>query len=126
MKLALLAVFLALPVFAQDFVAAGASFAGTTVTPFGTYAHSLGSGIFSFETVQVTQIHVKPQITFQTVALQDFGYDFSTLLPANIQKHFGLIGLGGLGASASSTALAGAFDGGGLGVIHTPHLEIVL
>lgn len=126
MKRILFLALLALPLFAQDFVAAGAQFSGTTVTPFGTYAHALDSGIRLLETVQVTQIHVKPSITFQTVALQEFGYDVSTLLPVNFRKHVGLVGIGGAGASASSTSLAGAFDGGGLAVIHLPKLEIVL
>lgn len=126
MKTFLLLAFLSLPLIAQDYVAAGAQFNGTTVTPFGTFAHGLGSGIFSLESVQVTQIKVKPSITFQTVTTQDFGFDFSTLLPQTVQKHVSLLGLGGAGASASSTALAGAFDGGGLAVIHAKKLEIVL
>lgn len=125
-RLALLAVFLALPLCAQDFVSAGAQFNGTTVTPFGAYAHGLGNGIFSIESVQVTQIHLKPQITFQTVTTQDFGYDFAKLLPENIQKRVSLLGIGGAGVSASSTALAGAFDGGGLGIIHAGKVDVVL
>lgn len=126
MKRILLLSLLALPVFGQDFVAAGAQFNSTTATPFGAFAKNLGSGIYSIESVQVTQIKVKPQLSFQTVTSQDFGFDFSTLLPASIRNRLSLIALGGAGASASSTALAGAFDGGGLGVIHTSKLEIVL
>lgn len=126
MKFALLAIFLALPLAAQDFICAGASFNGTTTTPFGCYAKSLGSGIYAITSEQVTQITLKPAIAFQTVTVEDIGYDFTNLLPAQFQQRFSLIGIGGAGASATSAALTGAFDGGGLGVIKTARFNILL
>lgn len=123
-KLLLSIALLAIPAMAQDFVAAGASFNGTTVTPFGAYGHALGNGVYIVSGVQVTQIRLKPQITFQTVATQDIGYDFSTLLPANLQARVRLIGIGGAGASASSTSLTGAFDGGGVAVFTFKHFNV--
>lgn len=110
----------------NSFVAAGASFNGTTVTPFGSYGQQLGLGIYAITSVQVTRITLKPTIAFQTVTMQDFGYDFSKLLPVALQSRIRLVGLGGAGASASSTALAGAFDGGGLGIVHFKYFNLAL
>ncbi len=126
MKLILVLLLTASFTWSADGISAGTSFNGTTATPFASYDKDLGSGVRSITSVQVTKITLKPGINFQTVTTQDFGYDFTTLLPASIQKHASLIALGGGGASASATALTGAFDGGGLGVIHTPKFDIVM
>ncbi len=106
----------------------GATFDGTTVTPFVGYAQEVGkgSGAYAITSVQVTKINLKPQITFQTVTSQDIGYDFTKLLPVRYQERFHLIGLGGIGASASATSLTVAFDGGGLGAIKTKYFDIAL
>lgn len=113
---------------ASRFAITGTSFSGTTVTPFAGFAQEIssGSGVFAITSVQVTKINLKPTITFQTVTSQDIGYDFTKLLPLQYQTRFHLIGLGGAGASASATALTGAFDGGGLGSITTKYFGIAL
>ncbi len=113
---------------ASRFGIVGASFSGTTVTPFAGFAQELsgGSGVYSITSVQVTKINLKPIITFQTVTSEDIGYDFTKLLPAQYQSRFHLIGLGGAGASTSASTLSGAFDGGGLGGITTKHFDIAI
>ncbi len=111
---------------AARFGITGASFNGTTVTPFAGFAQEIGagSGVYSITSVQVTKINLKPIITFQTVTSEDIGYDFTKLLPAQYQGRFHLIGLGGAGASTSASTLSGAFDGGGLGGFSTKHFDI--
>lgn len=130
MKLFALAIFGALlslaPAQAADHIFAGASFNGTTATPVGAYVKDLGSGIYSITGVQVTKITLRPSVSYQTVSTQDFGYDFTTLLPKKFQNRFSLIALGGAGASASATSVGSAFEGGGVAIIHTKHFDIVL
>ncbi len=113
---------------ANRFGVVGSSFDGSTVTPFVGFAQevSAGSGAYAILSAQVTKINLKPEITFQTVTIADFGYDFTKLLPVQYQTRFHLIGLGGAGASSTAKSLADAFDGGGLGSIKTKYFDLAI